>query len=129
MDHERAGEEPLGGFPRTPGHEDADPESWTHDPFGGELVGTRIYGRGARDMKGAVAATGFGTVSLLAHRQDLAGEVYVSGSVAEELFEGAALGQLLAEIILDGKATSLDIAPLSTMRFREGPARENRFTC
>jgi len=30
-------------------------EAWTHDPFGGELVEGRIYGRGACDMKAGVA--------------------------------------------------------------------------
>ncbi len=28
---------------------------WTHDPWGAEIVGNRIYGRGACDMKGGVA--------------------------------------------------------------------------
>lgn len=36
----------------TPG----DPELWTHDPFGAEVVDGRIYGRGAADMKGGVSA-------------------------------------------------------------------------
>lgn len=36
----------------TPG----DPEEWTHDPFGAEMVGGRIYGRGSADMKGGLAA-------------------------------------------------------------------------
>jgi succinyl-diaminopimelate desuccinylase len=30
-------------------------ESWTHDPFGAEVVDGRIYGRGACDMKAGVA--------------------------------------------------------------------------
>jgi len=30
-------------------------EAWTHDPFGGELVEGRIYGRGTCDMKAGVA--------------------------------------------------------------------------
>ena len=36
----------------TPG----DPEEWTHDPFGAELAAGRIWGRGAADMKGGLAA-------------------------------------------------------------------------
>ncbi len=36
----------------TPG----DPDEWSRDPFGAELVGNRIYGRGAADMKGGLAA-------------------------------------------------------------------------
>lgn len=30
-------------------------ESWTHDPFGGEIVDGRMYGRGACDMKAGIA--------------------------------------------------------------------------
>jgi acetylornithine deacetylase len=32
------------------------PDLWSHDPWGGELVDGRLYGRGAADMKGGVAA-------------------------------------------------------------------------
>lgn len=32
------------------------PESWSHDPFSSEIVDGRLYGRGACDMKGPVAA-------------------------------------------------------------------------
>jgi succinyl-diaminopimelate desuccinylase len=42
------------------GHTDVVPEgildSWTHSPFEGEIAGGFVYGRGACDMKGSVAA-------------------------------------------------------------------------
>ena len=40
------------------GHTDVVPpgEGWRHDPFGGEVDGGMLYGRGAVDMKGAIAA-------------------------------------------------------------------------
>jgi succinyl-diaminopimelate desuccinylase len=41
------------------GHTDVVPAgneaSWTHSPFGGELAGGKLYGRGAVDMKGGIA--------------------------------------------------------------------------
>ncbi len=33
-----------------------DPTRWEHDPYGGLVLDDRVYGRGASDMKGAVAA-------------------------------------------------------------------------
>jgi succinyl-diaminopimelate desuccinylase len=42
------------------GHTDVvpvgDAAGWTLDPFGAEIVGGRLYGRGAADMKGAIGA-------------------------------------------------------------------------
>jgi acetylornithine deacetylase len=42
------------------GHYDVVPlgerENWTRDPFGGEIVDGKIYGRGTNDMKGGIAA-------------------------------------------------------------------------
>lgn len=54
----------VGGLPGPTllfeGHTDVvtpgDPEEWTHDPFGAEIVDGRIYGRGSADMKGGLAA-------------------------------------------------------------------------
>jgi succinyl-diaminopimelate desuccinylase len=44
----------------TPG----DPAAWTRDPFGGEVVDRRLYGRGAADMKGGLAAMLFAARAL-----------------------------------------------------------------
>jgi succinyl-diaminopimelate desuccinylase len=42
------------------GHTDVvppgDPAAWSHDPFGGVVIGGTLYGRGAADMKSGVAA-------------------------------------------------------------------------
>jgi succinyl-diaminopimelate desuccinylase len=54
------------------GHTDVvpvgDPKSWTVDPFGAELVDGHVYGRGAADMKGAVAAFVAAVARFLAER-------------------------------------------------------------
>jgi succinyl-diaminopimelate desuccinylase len=54
---------PHPGGPRTlmfEGHTDVvtpgNVSTWTHDPFGAEIVGRRMYGRGANDTKGNLAA-------------------------------------------------------------------------
>ena len=38
---------------------------WTQDPFGGKRIGNRIYGRGAVDMKGGIAAMTVALLSLI----------------------------------------------------------------
>ena len=44
----------------------------------------------------------------------------INGSSGHGVMHSPALGQLLAEVILDGRATSLDIHPLRPERFAEG---------
>src|SRR5215218_4834990 len=44
-------------------------EGWTKDPWGGEIVGGRIYGRGASDMKAGTTAS-IMTYALLARLRD-----------------------------------------------------------
>lgn len=43
----------------------ADPEGWDRDPFGGELVGDEVWGRGAADMLGITASMAVATRRLL----------------------------------------------------------------
>ena len=59
-------------------------EGWTVDPFGAALVDGRLYGRGACDMKGGVAAAMIAAEAFLAVRPDFAGAVEISGTADEE---------------------------------------------
>ena len=66
-----------------------DPKKWTHDPFGGKIDKDRIWGRGASDMKGAVAAMICAAAAFRDRCQgDFPGKLYVAAVVYEELFEG-----------------------------------------
>lgn len=46
--------------------------------------------------------------------------VFANGSSGHGVMHAPALGQLVSEIILDGRAKTLDISPLRPSRFREG---------
>jgi putative selenium metabolism hydrolase len=72
------------------------PEAWQRPPFGGVQAGGRVWGRGACDNKGSLAAMLTGLAGIQKSR--LAGNIYVTASVGEEQIEGAALGALLEEI-------------------------------
>lgn len=91
-----------------------DDSKWKRAPFGGELDGGRIYGRGASDMKGAVsamlAAAGFFAADT---KKDFAGTIYVAGVVHEECFEGIAARQISQRIkpdyVVIGEASELNL--------------------
>lgn len=72
------------------GHTDVvpagDPATWTLDPFSGQIVGGELYGRGACDMKGGVAAI-LGAVRALGESgalERLRGELVVALVPSEE---------------------------------------------
>jgi succinyl-diaminopimelate desuccinylase len=57
---------------------------WTVDPFGGVVKDGKVYGRGACDMKGGLAASVVAVEALLDSGFDLPGAVEISGTVDEE---------------------------------------------
>ncbi len=57
---------------------------WTHDPFGGVLIDGRIYGRGACDMKGGLAASIIAVEAFLEEHPDFHGAIEISGTADEE---------------------------------------------
>jgi acetylornithine deacetylase/succinyl-diaminopimelate desuccinylase-like protein len=61
----------------------ADPEEWAADPFGGELREGEVWGRGALDMKGQVAASAVAIASLAREGFAPAGDL-VFAAVADE---------------------------------------------
>jgi len=79
--------------------------AWPHDPFAGKLEDGVVFGRGASDNKGAVAAMVYAGRAMA--ERDLDGAdvtVYVVGTVMEESSDGLALGYVLTESLegIDG---------------------------
>lgn len=100
------------------GHIDTVPvgnlKDWKHDPFHAVVEDGKLYGRGAADMKGAVAA-----FTVAAHRyavengKNFAGDVYVAGVVHEECFEGVAARKISEKVKTDyvviGEASEMNL--------------------
>lgn len=59
-------------------------EGWTVDPFAGEVRDGRVYGRGACDMKGGLAASVIAIESILDQGIAFPGAIEISGTVDEE---------------------------------------------
>lgn len=79
------GEAPAVMFNTHLDHVDVGDESgWDHPPFGGEIAGDNVWGRGAVDIKGPMAAQVHGVARLVGGERP-AGDVYVTGVVQEEI--------------------------------------------
>jgi succinyl-diaminopimelate desuccinylase len=57
---------------------------WTRDPFGAQLDGDRIFGRGSCDMKGGLAASIIAAEAFVATYPDHAGSIEISATADEE---------------------------------------------
>lgn len=89
---------------------------WKRDPYGGEIENGILFGRGACDMKGALAAMVYAGRALVPFKNTLKGPLYVVGVVQEEPFEGLAMQHVVEQegiqpdwVVL-GEATNLQIS-------------------
>jgi acetylornithine deacetylase/succinyl-diaminopimelate desuccinylase-like protein len=74
----------------------ADPAEWSRPPFGGELVDGEVWGRGALDMKGQVAAAAVALATLAREGWRGAGDVVFVAAADEEVGDGFGLEWLVA---------------------------------
>jgi len=73
----------------------ADAGEWQRDPFGGELVGGEVWGRGALDMKGQVAATAVAVAQLARDGWRPRGDLIFIAAADEEVGDGFGLQWLV----------------------------------
>ena len=89
---------------------------WNYDPFAATVVGDRIYGRGAVDMKGGDACMTMALKAVLEAGYKLKGDVRIGTVVDEEAGGMGTLALVAAGNRADGciitEPTALQIAPL-----------------
>ena len=73
----------------------ADPDEWMHDPFGGELIDGVVWGRGALDMKGDVAAKAVAMARLARDGWRGSGDLVFVAAADEEVGAGFGLEWLV----------------------------------
>jgi acetylornithine deacetylase/succinyl-diaminopimelate desuccinylase-like protein len=73
----------------------ADPEEWDRDPWSGDLVDGEVWGRGALDMKGQVAASAVAFASLLREGFVPSGDLLFISVADEEVGDGYGLSWLV----------------------------------
>jgi acetylornithine deacetylase/succinyl-diaminopimelate desuccinylase-like protein len=86
----------------------ADPNEWEHPPFGGELVDGEVWGRGALDMKGEVAASAVAMATLAREGWRGSGDLVFIAAADEEVGAGYGL-QWLVEAHPDAVRTDFSV--------------------
>lgn len=74
----------------------ADPAEWSVPPFAGELRDGQVWGRGAQDMKGQVAANAVAIASLAREGFRPSGDLVFAATADEEVGDGFGLEWLCA---------------------------------
>ena len=72
----------------------ANPEEWTVDPWSGVVRGREVWGRGALDMKGQVAASAVAVASLAREGFRPSGDLIFAATADEEVGNGFGLSWL-----------------------------------
>jgi acetylornithine deacetylase/succinyl-diaminopimelate desuccinylase-like protein len=75
----------------------ADPKEWQLDPWSGELRDDQVWGRGALDMKGQVAASAVAIASLAREGFEPPGDLIFAACADEEVGAGFGLQWLVQE--------------------------------
>ena len=86
-------------------------KKWTKDPFGGEIIDGKIYGRGASDDKSSVTAEIFATKALLEADINLNGKLILTAVGDEETGGFRGVEYLLSNGLVNGDACLLGDAP------------------
>jgi succinyl-diaminopimelate desuccinylase len=91
------------------------PDAWSVAPLGGEVRGGRLYGRGAADMKGAIAAMAVVLRDLALTGTTPAGDIVLALTAGEEVDSCGAHALVASGLIEDagmlvvGEMTGLDV--------------------
>lgn len=84
---------------------------WQHGPFAADIEAGRLYGRGAADMKGPLAAMLYAAAA--ADKSSIAGQIVISASVMEEVVEGwplrPVIDQFQPDFVVIGEPTDLKL--------------------
>ena len=75
----------------------ADPDEWRRDPWSGDLVDGEVWGRGALDMKGEVAASAVALASLAREGFEPSGDLIFVAAADEEVGDDFGLQWLVRE--------------------------------
>ena len=89
------------------GHLDTVPvgtEKWDHDPLSGDIADGRIYGRGAADMKGGVAAMIMAASAVQNTGVQLKGDLVLALTAGEEVDSIGAVHLLKEGLLIDAGA-------------------------
>lgn len=78
-----------------------DPSTWTRDPYGGEVRDGILYGRGAGDQEGGMAAMVYGMRILKELGLGDDTTIWITGTVMEEDSDGLCWLYLLREKVID----------------------------